>query len=297
MNIVSLYGMDNGMVKVPLHKDVYPLWKEDPLNTVVLNTERLSLMLHGRLTSRIDEKTKLAMTAIKEAFLKEGKDIIYQGKEIWETKLHLMITGTRKPILTIISGIPGAGKTTYAMQQVATREKTIMISNDDLRGMLAGVPEQDIQDKILHTNILLASWETISIENFIKPEINIAKNALIKVFLEYGYDVVVDGVHSQWSMWNILNKRYKKIADVSHVLIGPANLYTGLQKAKDRLCRPESWTTIKELGKEINRELLSVRDATGMPKYLFNKVIANYYEHGGFQEITHKFYEREGIPA
>ena len=82
MNIVSLYGMDNGMVKVPLHKDVYPLWKEDPLNTVVLNTERLSLMLHGRLTSRIDEKTKLAMTAIKEAFLKEGKDIIYQGKEI-----------------------------------------------------------------------------------------------------------------------------------------------------------------------------------------------------------------------
>ena len=43
------------------------------------------------------------------------------------------------------------------MQQVATRDKTVMVSNDDLRGMLAGVPEQDIKEKIRQANILLAS--------------------------------------------------------------------------------------------------------------------------------------------
>ena len=87
------------------------------------------------------------------------------------------------------------------------------------------------------------------------------------------------------------------MADVSHVLIGPANLYTGLQKARERSCRPETRPMIKELGKEINKELLSVRDATGMPKYMFDKVIANYYEFGGFQDITHQFYDKQGIPT
>lgn len=57
----------------------------------------------------------------------------------------------KKGKLTILSGVPGVGKTTYAKHIMSNDDNAVLVSNDSLRGAVTGVAEDQINEKIWNT--------------------------------------------------------------------------------------------------------------------------------------------------
>jgi hypothetical protein len=96
-----------------------------------------------------------------------------------------------------------------------------------LRGILSGVEEKDINEKIWHTAVHSdVEHKDITLENFVFPEINNAKRALISTFLDHGYHVIGDAVHAKGTQWDDFDAQYATKADIKHILVGPENLLT-----------------------------------------------------------------------
>lgn len=76
------------------------------------------------------------------------------------------------PTLTVMRGLPGSGKTTYARTWVAEDRATrIRVNRDDLRTMID---------------------DSVYVEGVTEPRIVEARNALILAFLLSGFDVICD---------------------------------------------------------------------------------------------------------
>lgn len=96
------------------------------------------------------------------------------------------------PKLTILRGVSGSGKSTWARQQNA-----VVVSRDDLRVMMFG---SDKADYYAVDKAVLSARE---------QQVTVACNALIAAHLKAGSDVVVDNTNIEW-------KYVKQIAKIGY---------------------------------------------------------------------------------
>jgi len=100
--------------------------------------------------------------------------------------------------LTIIRGVSGSGKSTWARQQNA-----MVVSRDDLRKMMYGSDEADyyaVDGDVLRER---------------ERSVTVAQDALIAGYLKAGKDVVVDNTNTEWQFVKALAKiGYRYGADV-----------------------------------------------------------------------------------
>lgn len=94
------------------------------------------------------------------------------------------------PKLTILRGVAGSGKSTWARAQVGS----VVVSRDDLRDALFGSSDQDYYD--VPKNVLFAKEDAVSL----------AEAALIKAMLAAGKDVIADSTHTMVKYTNRIAK-------------------------------------------------------------------------------------------
>lgn len=261
----------------------YEQWKANPEGSVVLDVEKLSAMIGWH-----KHATYVAIQALLKAF--EDKEIILIGDLPIQTEQHNTIR-EEKPTLTVLSWVPGAGKSTFAEQKLTENSNIVKISNDALRAALTGLTEADINEKIRNTTIETEEWEK-NMETFANPNINIAKNALIEGSLKNNYDVIVDAVHPKAFMWDDFHNKYNNTANIEHTLLLPNTLRNAIKKAAERIARPESKYTITKVWGRL-KELTETKDDNENPKYKFDHIFINNYENGGFQDKTAEFYNKK----
>lgn len=92
--------------------------------------------------------------------------------------------------LTIVRGVSGSGKSTWARQQNAK-----VVSRDDLRELL--FPGEDAKSYYEVPSEVFAARE---------QEVTIAQDAMVAAFLKAGKDVVVDNTNIQWKFVKALAK-------------------------------------------------------------------------------------------
>lgn len=92
--------------------------------------------------------------------------------------------------LTIVRGVSGSGKSTWARQQNAK-----VVSRDDLRELL--FPGVEVKDYYEVPKEVFAARE---------QEVSIAQDAMVAAFLKAGKDVIVDNTNIQWKFVKALAK-------------------------------------------------------------------------------------------
>lgn len=93
------------------------------------------------------------------------------------------------PKLTIVRGVSGSGKSTWARQQNA-----MVVSRDDLRKMMYGSDDKDYYEVDRDT---LRERE---------QSVTVAQDALIAGYLKAGRDVIVDNTNTEWKFVKALAK-------------------------------------------------------------------------------------------
>lgn len=100
--------------------------------------------------------------------------------------------------LTILRGISGCGKSTWARQQNAT-----VVSRDDIRHFILGIPAEDYYK--VDSDVLRAREQRVSV----------IQDAMIGGLLRAGQDVIVDNTNIEWKFVKALAKiGYRHGADV-----------------------------------------------------------------------------------
>jgi len=146
----------------------------------------------------------------------------------------------KNPYILCMVGIPGSGKSTWALEYLAKYPNTLRVSRDDFRYMLKnqGFCEQGVESMI---NTLLTK--------------------AVHTALERGYDVLVDNCHCKEKYINELVKSFNGLADID---------FKTFDVPVDECIRRDALRT-KTVGEDVIRKFYN--DYTTLKKnYKFNRI-------------------------
>lgn len=270
---------------------LYATWKQHPDMSVVIDPQAIDSMLGGT-----KEVTNLVLHNLIECFSDKTILVPDSASDFWTMNQEMISDAyEKKGKLTILSGVPGVGKTTYAKHIMSNDDNAVLVSNDSLRGAVTGVAEDQINEKIWNTVTQDEEWNEVSMEYFSAPLMNRMKDTIIKTLTKQGYHVLADAVHPKGFMWDSFDEKFASLADIEHVLLVPDTIHNAISYAQSRKERPESkWTIMKVSG--WIKEMLNEKKSDGTPVYKFDEVVVNHYVNGWFEHKTsEEFFESLNI--
>lgn len=258
----------------------YETWRTDPKNSFVIDEKVITEIVwknNPKLVSQIIANLFKEFNSYKIIGAYSPHDVTMEHHQI-----------QKKPTLTVLTWVPGSGKTTFSKQEQDTDEELCVIWNDQLRAMVTGVSESEINEKVWNTKVPWEWEEVISLWDISFPIIEAVKMNIIASLLSNGQDVIVDAVHPASKHRDTYDEIFADTAEIKHILLLPKNLETCIKKAAAREVRPEDEATITRLHKMIS-DLLAMKDS----KYSFDRIIVNHYEAWWFQDITDMYKDQK----